>query len=91
MPKLPTLKAPTFVTPKSMAPTDVLSAVTQTQANAFNDLVKSPMMDLGLTPLQQLPTPEMMLLQMVQPKAKQPQPAAKTTTTTATGRVLQVV
>ncbi|RLC73314.1 MAG: hypothetical protein DRI26_01105 [Chloroflexi bacterium] len=54
-------RAPRIVTPRSFAPTDILSAIVQTQRNAYEDLVIRPLQALGIRAPEQPPTPEMLL------------------------------
>jgi len=60
-------RAPRIVTPRSFAPTDILSAIVQTQKNAYEDLIVRPLQALGVKAPEQPPTPEM-LLQRVAPQ-----------------------
>jgi len=63
--ELPIPRAPRIVQPRSLAPTDILAAIVQTQKNAYEDLIVRPLQALGLRPPELVPTPEMMLQTMV--------------------------
>jgi len=62
--QLPIPRAPRIVTPRSFAPTDILSAIVQTQKNMYEDLVVRPLQAIGIKAPEQPPTPEMMLQQV---------------------------
>jgi len=71
--QLPIPRAPRIVTPRSFAPTDILSAVVQTQKNMYEDLIVKPLQAIGIKAPEQPPSPEMMLQQV----APQVEKAAK--------------
>jgi len=75
--QLPIPRAPRIVAPKSLAPTDILSAVVQTQKSMYEDLIVRPLQAIGMKAPEQPPTPEMMLQQVapqIEKAAKQMAP-----------------
>jgi len=54
-------RAPRIVMPRSFALSDILSAVVQTQKNAYDDLIVRPLQALGIKVPAPPPSPEMVL------------------------------
>lgn len=57
-------RMPKVVTPKSMAPNDVLTAVVETEKDVYQAFVKGPAEAMGMAPPPEFPTPAVIAQQI---------------------------